>query len=436
MQKNILIAFDFDGVVANTIPMLSKVFSLFLNRYGIPSDAEDFESYNGKVLFDIITHLRGKYNIRETAEQLVSAYRTELLEQIQHIAPMPHLTSALNSLKHSGCSIIISTSANVDYVRKFLKIHALDKYFSEVVSSELYKESKPDPGFYASIQKHFPHHNICAIDDSANGVLSAFNAGVKVIFFNPSKKALPSCFHGEISDFLELPSKIAELFTHGYYVACKNIELKITDKQLHFAENELAEIEYIWSKRPKNVYNGHIVAIDSYQYINGNLILNCLITEYKYIYTVRSKITPLAVSGICFDNANNTLLSVRNQVTDYSGSYELIPSGGIEATTIKENPLGYKQQLVKEFVEELGNTVSIQHIKNIENLGICYDAISKTMDICMRINYDGDFRKETINTNKEYKNHSMLIDNISSVKQSLHGKNVVYTTQEILNHVK
>lgn len=434
MQKKILLAFDFDGVIADTIPMLSQTFSLFLERYGINPCDEPFESYNGKTLFDILSNLHEKYDLHETVTQLVTMYHAELLEQIQTIAPMQHLPSTLETLKQMGFSMIIATSASVEYAKKFLSLHTLTGYFDEIISSESFKKSKPV--LYSCIKKRFPNYTVCAIEDSDNGLLAAFNAGVKTIFFNPLKRTSHSCFHNKFSDFVELPKIIKEIFDYGYFISCNIIKLHLKNHQLHFTEIEIKQIENIWNHRPKTVYNGRVVAIESYQYINGNLILNCFITEYKYIYALREKITPLAVSGICFDNDNNTIISVRNQVTDYSGEYELVPSGGIEENTIKENPFGYQHQLAKEFVEELGTTVSPQHIKDINNLGICYDAVSNTVDICMKINYDGAFRKDSIATNTEYKNNSILIDNIPSMKKLLQGKTVVYTTQEILKHIK
>jgi hypothetical protein len=67
------------------------------------------------------------------------------------------------------------------------------------------------------------------------------------------------------------------------------------------------------------------------------LIVECYLTEYKYVYSLRSRITPVAVSGICIDTNGKTIVSVRNKVTDYPGSYELVPSGGIDKKYVEND---------------------------------------------------------------------------------------------------
>ena len=143
----------------------------------------------------------------------------------------------------------------------------------------------------------------------------------------------------------------------------------------------------------------------------------------------------MAVSGICIDSNDNIIVSVRNKVTDYAGYYELIPSGGIDKRYVEGNRQGYKEQLLVELCEE-GGIMLKENVVGIDTLGVCYDAGSNTIDICMKIQCGIDFMSVILDDkNDEYSSMTILIDKLNSIKEVLKDKEVVMTSRMILKNI-
>ena len=89
----------------------------------------------------------------------------------------------LRSTGREGIEKVIATSTFRETADRFLKSVALDGRFDHIVYGDDLSESKPKPQIYLKAIEPFPYdkEEILAFEDSANGILSAHAAGLKVV---------------------------------------------------------------------------------------------------------------------------------------------------------------------------------------------------------------------------------------------------------------
>lgn len=437
MKQSVLIAFDFDGVIADTVSMLKGVFSAFLSEYHISYSNELFERFNGVTLAEMIASVKEQYHIERSNEDLLSSYKKLIRTHTSTIQPIPGIKDTLKILKERGYTIVVSSSASRDYIEDFLSKHHLSIYFDEVFSGNSFSCTKPDKRYYLSITEKFKGLKTFIVEDSDNGLVSAFNSGNYAIYFNKDNRKAHVPYHFSIKNISQIIDVIESNTKKGFFIPYDDIDIVIKDTHPVFNDSEYESIEKRWNERPKHVFNGNVIAFNKCYYRDKKMIAECYLTEYKYVYSIRGRITPVAVSGICLDPDNNTIVSVRNKVTDYSGSYELIPSGGIQEDYVENDSKGYKRQIITEFLEEAGPNMSENNIIGVDTLGLCFDASSNTIDICMRIRYADKFIGLNLEAkNEEYSFKTTLIDSMENVRLLLKEKNAVLTSQMILDNVQ
>jgi len=100
----------------------------------------------------------------------------------------------LNKIKKSGLPIAIATSTANDKAMLKLKNTGIKDFFRIIITGDQVKESKPHPEIYlmAANSLGVKADKCLAIEDSDNGVISAFSAGMNVIqvpdLVEPSEK--------------------------------------------------------------------------------------------------------------------------------------------------------------------------------------------------------------------------------------------------------
>lgn len=95
----------------------------------------------------------------------------------------PGAVELLQWLRAHGIVTAIATATDLERATKYLKKVGLDGYFDRVISAVQVKEGKPSPDIYryACEQLELAPEECFAVEDSPNGVMSAYRAGCKVI---------------------------------------------------------------------------------------------------------------------------------------------------------------------------------------------------------------------------------------------------------------
>ena len=112
--------------------------------------------------------------------------RKELMEEAldrDGIQRKPGAIELLEDLKARHITAAIATATDLERTEKYLTLTGLRSYFDKIISATMVKEGKPSPDIYlyACEQLGLLPEQCMAVEDSPNGVLSAYRAGCKVV---------------------------------------------------------------------------------------------------------------------------------------------------------------------------------------------------------------------------------------------------------------
>lgn len=179
------VIFDLDGTLIDTEkyyraawPAAAKHFgydmsdeqSLLLRSLGQPFAPAQFKEWFGP-----------DCNYEE-----IKNYRKKLMNDILEkngIELKPGAMEILNYLKSNGFLTAMATANPYDRTVKYLKQLELYDYFDKIICATMVKEGKPSPDVYdySCKELNLSPDECIAVEDSPNGVLSAYRAGCKVI---------------------------------------------------------------------------------------------------------------------------------------------------------------------------------------------------------------------------------------------------------------
>ena len=88
------------------------------------------------------------------------------------------------------------TASPIERTERYLTEVGILQYFDRIISATQVAEGKPSPDVYllASKEVGFPTEECLAVEDSPNGVMSAYRAGCKVVMVpdqTPADEMLP-----------------------------------------------------------------------------------------------------------------------------------------------------------------------------------------------------------------------------------------------------
>ncbi len=122
----------------------------------------------------------------ETDYQAIRAKRTEMMEaqlRIDGLQRKPGAVEILEELKQRGIPAVVVTASPIERTERYLTEVGILQYFDRIISATQVAEGKPSPDVYllASKEVGFPTEECLAVEDSPNGVMSAYRAGCKVV---------------------------------------------------------------------------------------------------------------------------------------------------------------------------------------------------------------------------------------------------------------
>lgn len=143
---------------------------LFMRSLGRPFAPKQLKEWFGEEL--------DYYAVRDRRKQLME----EHLDRVG-IELKPGAVEILEALKKRGILAAVATATDLERTEKYLRQVGLREYFDRLISATQVKEGKPSPDIYiyACEQLGLAPEECIAVEDSPNGVKSAYGAGCRVI---------------------------------------------------------------------------------------------------------------------------------------------------------------------------------------------------------------------------------------------------------------
>ena len=138
--------------------------------------------------------------------------RIELMESYVEqngIDLKPHAESTLKELKNRGYKIALATATPPERAKRYLVRAKLYDYFDKIICSAMVKLGKPEPDIYlkACEEIGYSPEECIAVEDSPNGVQSAYRAGCRTVMvpdMDEPDKATRGMTYAVIKDLKEL----------------------------------------------------------------------------------------------------------------------------------------------------------------------------------------------------------------------------------------
>lgn len=170
--------FDFDGVISDT----ESIYSDFWGKMG--REYLGIDDLDIKVKGCTLDKILSENFADMPMEVSEICRRLDGLEETMTYEYIPGVVDFVMEARKRGLKLAIVTSSNMPKMRSvFSKRPEIKEMFDEVLTSEDFEKSKPDPDCYLKAMDRFgidAEHSV-VFEDSINGLKSARKSGARVI---------------------------------------------------------------------------------------------------------------------------------------------------------------------------------------------------------------------------------------------------------------
>lgn len=199
------VVFDMDGVLLDTESICKKCWRLEASKRGLKNVDEVYYKCVGQARQDTFCTLQDFFKDQDKNFDAKEFYLStvELFKEIEKSEGIPKMAGVnfcLDSLLSFNLPLAVASSTRRETVLRQLKEAGLFEYFKTFTCGDSVIHSKPDPEIYINACKSISIEpkNCLAVEDSPNGVRSAYAAGMKVVMvpdqIKPTEEIKKMCF--------------------------------------------------------------------------------------------------------------------------------------------------------------------------------------------------------------------------------------------------
>lgn len=195
------VIFDMDGVILDSETICWKTWEITaaeLNLKDIQTANDRCMGTNRNDTLNILKEFYGNtFNAEAFLQRTFQLFHE--IEDKEGIPAMPFAREALEYLSKKY-TLALASSTKQEAVHRQLKAIGVFDYFKTITTGDMVKHSKPDPEIYlkACQSINLTPEECCAIEDSPNGIISAYSAGLKPIMvpdkIQPSEEIQKKCW--------------------------------------------------------------------------------------------------------------------------------------------------------------------------------------------------------------------------------------------------
>lgn len=192
------VIFDMDGVIVDSEPINSKSWEILLLRNGIKPilNKSGLIHEVGDTRKDAYQKIIDKHKLQGDVENIRNKRREIFAELMKKKTDtMPGLLTLIELLKKNDIKMAVASSRHLNHVLLILDNLKIKNNFQAIIGHipTLKRKPEPDIYLYAAQKLKINHEECIALEDSEIGVISAKNAGMKVIAI-PNKYTLHQDF--------------------------------------------------------------------------------------------------------------------------------------------------------------------------------------------------------------------------------------------------
>ncbi len=179
------IIFDMDGLMIDTEKLLTRFWCEAANFYGYPMTDKHVLGIRSLAAKYAMPHLKSIFG-EDFDYWAVRAKRIELMNSYikeYGVEKKKGLDELLEYLKTTDLKLAVATATDMERTKMYLdSIHIFD-IFDRIICGNMIENGKPAPDIYltAAEKLGIPPCDCIALEDSPNGIRSAYDAGCKPV---------------------------------------------------------------------------------------------------------------------------------------------------------------------------------------------------------------------------------------------------------------